>query len=101
MRLTFTLLILLLAASAAHADTFKGRASAGPALAGDAVLWGEERADGSAVLYRRAPGQPRQAIVRLEAPTQRGHSRGFGGVPGAVAASPTRIAYTLSNGVTR
>lgn len=100
-RLTFTLLLLALTAPAAHADTFKGRADIGPALAGDTVLWGEELADGRAILYSRAPGQARRALVRIPAATGRGARRGFGHTPGGVTASTTRLAYTLGESVSK
>jgi len=92
---------LLCVAAPAHADTFKGRADAGPALAGDTVVWGEELADGRSVLYSRVPGQPRRALVRIPAAKGRGERHGFGQTPGAVTASPTRLAYTYSEFVSR
>jgi hypothetical protein len=99
--LTLICVAMCIVAAPAHADTFKGRADIGPALAGDTVVWGEELPDGRAILYSRAPGQPRRALVRIPAATQRGHSSGFGQTPGGVTASTTRMAYTASQSVSR
>jgi hypothetical protein len=64
-------------------------------------VWGQEYADGRAVLYSRAPGQPRRALLRLAAVKGRGHKRDFGGVPGAVSASPSQVAFALQDSVSR
>ena len=87
------------APAVAAADTVKGLANAGPALAGDTVVWGQEYADGRAAIYARAPGQPARAVLRLAAVKGKGHKRDFGGIPGALSASPTRLAYALQDSV--
>jgi hypothetical protein len=95
-----TFLLATATAFASPAST-AGTANAGPALAGDTVVWGQEYADGRAVLYSRAPGQPRRALLRLAAVKGRGHKRDFGGVPGAVSASPSQVAFALQDSVSR
>jgi hypothetical protein len=94
-----TLLLVAAFATPAAAETGDGTANAGPTLAGDTVVWGQEFADGRAVLYSRPPGQPRRALLRLAAVTGRGHKRDFGGVPGAVSASASQLAFALQDSV--
>jgi hypothetical protein len=100
--LTLAALCSLLAAAPAAAETVANTiAGAGPALAGDTVVWGFEYPDGRAALFSRAPGAPTVALRRYSAVHGKGHRRDFGGVPGAVSASPTRVAFALQNSVTR
>ena len=83
------------------APTVRGLAYAGPALAGDTVVWGESFPDGSSAVIARAPGERPRVVQRIPDVNGKGHTRGFGGIPGALSASPTRIAYALSDNVTR
>jgi hypothetical protein len=85
----------------AAAESVSGLAFAGPALAGETVVWGQEFPDGRAAVFSRAPGEPVRAVQRLGAVTGRGHRRDFGGIAGALSASPTRIAYALQDSVIR
>jgi uncharacterized 2Fe-2S/4Fe-4S cluster protein (DUF4445 family) len=62
---------LLAVAPAASAERVARRtAAAGPALAGDAVVWGEQESDGAVRIVRGAPGAVR--------PRRRGHQRVMG-----------------------
>jgi hypothetical protein len=92
MRLTFALLLVLLAASPAAAKTYNGMAFAGPAIAGDSVVWGTQYTDGSGSV--KIDGR---IVERFAAARGKDRSRGFTGVPGAVSASPTRVVYTLAD----
>jgi hypothetical protein len=65
-------------------------AAAGPAIAGDSVLWGTEYSDGTGAV--KVDGR---IVARFERMTGKGERRLFGGVPGALSASPSRIAYAL------
>jgi hypothetical protein len=95
-------LCVLAAAPAAAAKTVANTiADAGPALAGDTVVWGYEFPDGRAALLSRSPGAKTVTLRRYTAVHGTGHLRDFGGVPGAVSASSTRVAYALQNSVTR
>src|SRR3954449_10557502 len=95
-------LCVLAAAPPAAAETVANTiASAGPALAGDTVVWGYEFPDGRAALLSRAPAAKAVTLRRYSAVHGKGHRRDFGGVPGAVSASSTRVAYALQNSVTR
>ncbi len=87
--------------AAAGAPPVRGLAYAGPALAGETVVWGESYPDGSSAVIARAPGERPRVLHRLPDVDGKGHTRGFGGIPGALSASPTRIAYALSDRVTR
>jgi hypothetical protein len=71
----------------------RGLAAAGPALAGSAVVWGEERGDGSLAVVRRAAGGRARVVHRIAAPKGKHRRRAFGGVPGGLSASSTWIAY--------
>ncbi len=88
--LTSALLILLVAASPAAAKTYNGMAFAGPTISGDSVVWGTEYSDGSGAV--KVDGR---IVARFERMTGKGERRQFGGTPGAVSASATRLAYTL------
>jgi hypothetical protein len=85
-------LLFLLTATPAAAKTYNGRADAGPAIAGDSVLWGHENRNGSGYVMR--DGKP---IGGFPAPKGSRQRRVFGGVPGAIGASPTRVAYVLDD----
>src|SRR3954468_11720167 len=87
-----TCAVLLALAAPAHATTLKGRADAGPTIAGDMVLWGQEYSDGSGAL--KLDGR---VIARFADPKGKDRSRSFGGVPGAVGGSPTRLVYTIND----
>src|SRR5690349_15162897 len=88
--LTSALLILLAAASPAAAERYNGMAFAGPTISGDSVVWGTEYSDGSGAV--KVDGR---IVARFERMTGTGERRRFGGTPGAVSASATRLAYTL------
>jgi hypothetical protein len=92
MRLTFMLLLLLVAASPAAAKTYNGMAFAGPTISGDSVAWGTVYSDDSGAV--KIDGR---IVARFEAPTGNDRGRGFGGVPGAVGFSPTRLIYALAD----
>jgi hypothetical protein len=72
-------------------------AFAGPALAGGAVVWGEEYRDGSLAVIRRRPGRGARVVHRIAAPSGRDRERSFLGLPGALSASPSWIAYGLDD----
>jgi hypothetical protein len=74
----------------AGAKTYRGMAFAGPAIAGDSVVWGTEYSDGSGAV--KVDGR---VVTRFEDRAGKKRSRSFTGVPGAVSASPTRLVYTL------
>jgi len=86
--LLITLGCLTLAAPAS-ATTYNGMAFAGPAIAGDSVVWGTEYSDDSGAVKMDG-----RIVTRFDAVTGKHRSRGFTGVPGAVSASPTRVVYT-------
>jgi hypothetical protein len=77
-------------ASPAGAKTYRGMAAAGPAIAGDSVLWGTEYGDGSGAVKRDG-----RVIARFARMTGKGERRQFGGVPGAISASTSSVAYTV------
>jgi hypothetical protein len=79
-----------LIASQASAKTYPGMAAAGPAIAGNSVVWGAEYSDGSGAV--KVDGR---VVTRFEDPKGKKRRRSFTGVPGAVSASPTRVVYTL------
>ncbi len=100
--LMLSALCVLAAAPPAAAETVANTiAGAGPALAGDTVFWGYEYPDGRAALFSRAPGAKTVTLRRYSAVHGKGHRRDFGGVPGAVSASSTRVAFALQDSVTR
>ena len=68
-----------------------GWPAAGPAIAGDSVLWGTEYSDGSGAV--KLDGR---IVARFQPMTGKGERRQFGGVPGAISASPSGIAYVLA-----
>jgi hypothetical protein len=90
--LTCTIAACLLVAAPASAKTYNGMAFAGPAIAGDSVAWGTEYSDGSGAV--KVDGR---IVARFDAPVGEGLGRGFGGIPGAVGFSPTRLAYALED----
>ena len=90
LRRGLTLFALLALAAPAHATTFKGRADAGPSIAGDSVVWGQEYSDGSGAVKRDG-----KVIAHFSDPAGKRRHRLFGQVPGGVSASPTRVAYAL------
>jgi len=92
MRLTCALLLTLLCAAPAQAKTFNGMAFAGPTISGDSVVWGTEYSDGTGAV--KVDGR---VVARFERLTGKGEKRQFGGTPGAVSASATRLAYTLDD----
>ena len=94
------LLCILATASPAQAETFDGLAFAGPSIAGDTVVWGQERPDGSARVLSHDAGARTRVVQRIPAANGRNRKRDFGGVPGALSASPTRVAYALQYGIT-
>jgi hypothetical protein len=79
----------------ASAPVPRGVAYAGPALVGDTVVWGEMLPDKSGVIVSRAPGHAARVIARFPAKHGKGNQRNFGGIPGALDASPSRTAYVL------
>ena len=74
-------------------------AFAGPALAGDAVVWGEEYRDGSLAVIRRRPGSRPAVVHRIAAPTGKNRERHFLGLPGALSASAAWTAYGLDDAI--
>ena len=82
--------VLLATASPAAAATFTGRADAGPAIAGDTVIWSQGYSNGTGVLK-----QDGRVIGNWVAPTA---SEGFFDRRiSSVSGSATRIAYALEN----
>lgn len=76
-----------LVATIASAVALSHTAVAGPAIAGDAVLWGEKRApDGLVLKEWKRGGRPR-ALRRIPALPGKRRYRDFGGVPGGVSGS--------------
>jgi len=92
MRLTCALLLFLAAASPAAAKTYNGMAFAGPTISGDSVAWGTEYSDGTGAV--KVDGR---IVARFDRLTGAGEKRQFGGTPGALSASATRMAYTLDD----
>ncbi|MDA0182756.1 hypothetical protein OJ997_20760 [Solirubrobacter phytolaccae] len=90
--LTLICAALCIVASPAQAKTYNGMAFAGPTISGDSVVWGTEYSDGSGAV--KVGGR---IVARFERMTGKGEKRQFGGTPGAVSASPTRMAYTLDD----
>src|SRR5690349_19052701 len=90
--LTCAILCLLVSATPAGAKTYNGMAFAGPALDGDRVAWGTQYSDGSGAV--KVDGR---IVARFEAPSGKDRGRGFGGVPGALGLSPTRLVYALAD----
>lgn len=90
-RLTLTCAAVVLIAAPAHGKTYNGMAAAGPTITGDSVAWGTEYSDGSGAV--KVDGR---IVARFERMTGEGERRQFGGVPGALSASPTRMAYALN-----
>ncbi len=88
--LTCLVMLMLAAASPAAAKTYNGMAFAGPTITGDSVVWGTEYSDGTGAV--KVDGR---IVARFERMTGQGERRQFGGVPGALSASPTRMAYAL------
>jgi hypothetical protein len=80
----------MLIAAPAHAKTYNGMATAGPAIAGDSVVWGAEHRDGGGAV--KVDGR---VVARIDRARGKNRGRGFTGVPGAVSASASRIVYTL------
>jgi hypothetical protein len=76
-----------------------GKAVAGPALAGEAVVWGEEYADGSLAVVRRAAGTAPEVVHRIAAPDDENGDRSFYGLPGAVSASERWIGYAMDDAI--
>jgi hypothetical protein len=87
------------AARAAQRPPIQHLAFAGPALAGGAVLWGEEYRDGSLAVIRERAGGRAAVVHRIAAPTGNNRERGFLGVPGALSASSTWTAYGLDDAI--
>ncbi|MDA0173297.1 hypothetical protein OJ998_29610 [Solirubrobacter taibaiensis] len=85
-------LVCLTVAAPASAKTYNGMAFAGPAISGDSVAWGTVYSDGSGAV--KVDGR---IVARFEAPVGEGRDRGFGGVPGAIGFSPTRLVYALAD----
>jgi hypothetical protein len=73
----------------------RGVAYAGPALAGDTMVWGEMYPDRSGAVLSRSPGGRVRVLTRLPRMRGKGDLRSFGGIPGALSASPGRIAFAL------
>ena len=90
--LTVACAAVCLLAPPAGAKTYGGMAAAGPAIAGDSVLWGTEYSDGSGAVKRDG-----RIVARFERMTGKGERRQFGGVPGAVSGSPSGTAYVLDD----
>src|SRR5689334_24558892 len=81
---------LALIAPPATAATYSAHDVSGPAIAGNSVLWGDHLPDGSSVLKRDG-----QIVATVPAPTP---DEGLTArAIGAVAASPSRIAYTVAD----
>jgi hypothetical protein len=78
----------------AAAHTPRGVAYAGPALAGGAVVWGEMYPDRSGAVLARTAGSV-HVLTRLPRMRGKGNLRSFGGIPGALSASPGRVAFAL------
>ena len=66
--------------------------AAGPAFAGDSVVWGEEARNGAVRVMQGGPGHEAQLIHRVRPATARKTERGFHGTPSVFAASPKRFA---------
>jgi hypothetical protein len=87
------ILLVLALAPAASAETVARRtAAAGPALAGDAVAWGEESRAGAVQVLRSTPGREPQLVHEIPAATAPKTRRGFMGVPSSFAASAEAFA---------
>lgn len=77
-------------------------ALAGPAFAGQSVVWGEERAGGSAAVLRWTPGAGAPSLLhRTRDPRRRRRELGFTGLPGALSASSQRIAWSAMDATSR
>jgi hypothetical protein len=81
----------VVAPAAGAATVASGRVTAGPALAGERVAWGEIDA-GAARFVVGAPGVAPAVVHAIPAPAARRTSRGFLGYPTAFAASAEAIA---------
>jgi hypothetical protein len=91
-RLAGIALVLALAPAASAETVAQRTAAAGPALAGDAVMWGEESQSGTVQVLRATPGAAPQLVHEIPAPTAPKTRRGFMSVPAAFAASAERFA---------
>jgi hypothetical protein len=67
--------------------------AAGPALAGDSVMWGEEARNGAVRVMMGAPGREPLLVHRVRPATARKTERGFGGT---LSASAQRFAAIVS-----
>jgi len=85
-------LVCLVVAAPASAKTYNGMAFAGPTIAGDSLAWGTVYSDSSGAV--KVDGR---IVARFDAPVGKGRDRGFGGVPGAIGFSPTRLVYALAD----
>ncbi len=83
--------------AAARAGASPGPAAAGPALAGDAIVWGQQRRDGSLAVLRKPLGRPPRVLHRIPALKARNRVRSFSGLPGALSASTGWVAYGLND----
>ncbi len=81
----------------ARAAAVQNLAAAGPALADQAIVWGEEYRDGSLAVVRKPLGGSTAVIHRIPAPREQNHERSFLGVPGALSASDHWIAYGMDD----
>jgi hypothetical protein len=70
---------------------------AGPAFAGEDLVWGEEAEDGTLTLLRGRAGEEPRRLMELPPPARKDQSTYFGGIPGDLVASPSRIAFALGS----
>lgn len=75
-------------------------AAAGPAIAGDAVVWGEQARSGALKVVSRS-GTATRVVQRIPPPRGRHGQRSFSGVPGGLSASEHWIAYGRDDGKCR